>query len=99
MTLGLVISLLMAALFLRVMYNPQKIKYVIWGSVCGTVIACIIMSAFFYREYVEVDLFYKFSLKLSKTINDRCIQGIDKRDCGGFKATLFKVICNNFNIC
>ena len=56
MALGSFLSLGMAAAFLRVMYKPGQIKYVIWGSIWSTVIVTLILALFFYREYQSVIL-------------------------------------------
>lgn len=51
---GIIISLLLAAVFLRSMFDPKKIKYIIWGSIWGTVIVILIMAWLLYREYQNV---------------------------------------------
>ena len=58
---GLVISVLLAAAFLRAMFDPKKIKYIIWGSIWGTVIAILVMAYLLYREYELVNFLEYFS--------------------------------------
>jgi len=88
---GLILSFIIAAFFLKALFHPKKIRYVIWGSIWGTVFAILIMAYFLYREYEQVKHIVWFLINIGKTIEVRCILGKDKRGCGGFKASMFKV--------
>jgi len=76
---GSFVSILIAALFFELTRRPEKTKFIIWGSIAGT-IAGIFGAAYFLRlEYLQ-------------TIEDRCLLGVDREGCGGFKAGFLKVL-------
>jgi len=66
----------MAFAFYRTMRVPNLIKYVIWISIWGTLFALGCTAYFFYQEY-------------RNTIELRCIQDLDRHDCGGQRAEIF----------
>jgi len=51
---GIIISLILAAIFMKSMFDHNKIKYIIWGSIWGTVIVILVMAWLLYREYENV---------------------------------------------
>lgn len=54
MAFGLLIAILMGYAYLRIMRIPEAVKYVVWISVWGTLIALSCTSYFFYKEYEAV---------------------------------------------
>lgn len=54
MAIGLILALLLAALFYNLMLSPDQIRFITWGSVWATVVAIGVLAGLLWREYIRV---------------------------------------------
>ncbi|KAL4473830.1 hypothetical protein ABPG74_022694 [Tetrahymena malaccensis] len=74
--IGAFLGVLLAFGFQYILRYEQKVPYLIWGCIWGSVFCFCIISYLFYQEYVRL-------------IKFNCLLGIDKHSCGGSRAYLF----------